>query len=89
MNIRNKRLVLVYFAMPVGCTFLSLLGFIHWSLLILLFGYFFFLGNYIKKMKCPNCSVPLGNQKKKYWKKRVDVYSIWTKKKCDHCGHKF
>ncbi len=89
MNVRLKRIILLFVVFPLGTIFFCLLGFIHWSFLVLAYLHFYIVVKTASRIKCPQCGTPMGSHKHKWGDTTFFMYSPLTKKNCDNCGYKF
>jgi thiosulfate reductase cytochrome b subunit len=89
MGIRKKRNLLIFFIFPIGGFSLLLLGTLHWIFIVMFLLFTMSIGYLTSKILCPKCSNPAGLHKHKIGNIEVNMWSPFTKKRCDYCGKSF
>jgi hypothetical protein len=88
MKIKTKRNILIFIIYPVSIfcvAFIALI--IHDAIILLIFPLSYTIYIVAARMRCPNCSTPLGWHE--YRIKKFSFITPFTPKRCKHCGYSF
>ena len=85
MNIKQQRDLWFFVWYPVVGFTLAFLGFVHWSLALLIFPWSLWVQIKTSRILCPHCSEPVG-RRKSLLGLRLNWWSPLTPPTCVHCG---
>ena len=90
MKIHNRRNILSFIVVPLGCLSFVCLGVgVHWILALLVFPFVLIAKWFDQEIVCQNCGKPIGKHYDGAFGFRFVWWSPFTGRQCHHCGKNF
>ena len=87
-NVRRTRNIVSFVILPAGFFLLGYLGAtVYWVFGLLSLPYGCLMAFLASRIRCPNCSTPVGWHKYNILGVRFEAWSLLTPQHCEHCGY--